>query len=148
VGSQVRATQWSARSAPRVLVVDDEADIRRIAYIALTRLGGMDVIEATSADEGIEAAERHQPDLILLDCMMPGKDGLYALRALRANPSTAQIPVVFLTAKSGMDDDAHLRQLGACGLVMKPFDPMTLSDRVRTLLDDEHVRHSGRRVSR
>jgi DNA-binding response OmpR family regulator len=124
-----------ARARTTVLVVDDEADIRHIATIALTRLGGMKVVEAASADEGLAAAERERPDLILLDCMMPGRDGLSALTALRANPATSRIPVVFLTAKSGLADEDVLRQLGARGLVMKPFDPTTLADRVRAFLD-------------
>jgi two-component system, OmpR family, response regulator len=136
-----------ARTATKVLVVDDEADIRRIACLALSRLGGMDAVEAAGADEAVEAAAREHPDIILLDCMMPGKDGMDALVALRANPSTADIPVVFLTAKSGLSDETLLRQLGVCGLVMKPFDPTTLSDRVRAFLDSGNERPLRRRVA-
>jgi CheY-like chemotaxis protein len=140
----MRATQ-SPRPVPRVLVVDDEADIRRIASIALARLGGMDVLEAASADEALEVAAREHPDVILLDCMMPGKDGMDALHALQAEPSTAAIPVVFLTARSGMADETVLRQLGARGVVMKPFDPTTLAERVRAFLsgDERLARRSA-----
>jgi two-component system, OmpR family, alkaline phosphatase synthesis response regulator PhoP len=127
--------QAQSRAAAKVLVVDDEADIRHIAGIALTRLGGMQVVEASTADEGIAVAVRERPDIILLDCMMPGRDGMSALQALRSNPATADIPVVFLTARSGLADDGTLQRLGARGLVMKPFDPTTLAQRVRALLE-------------
>jgi two-component system alkaline phosphatase synthesis response regulator PhoP len=142
-GAMIARSQEHARAAPtKVLVVDDEADIRHIARIALTRLGGMQVVEAASADEGVQAAAREQPDVILLDCMMPGRDGVDALRALRENPDTADIPVVFLTAKAGLANHELLQRLGACGLVMKPFDPTTLAERVRALLSGTERRHS------
>jgi CheY-like chemotaxis protein len=131
--------------AAKVLVVDDEPDIRQIAGLALTRLGGMEVVEAATADEALAAAEREHPDIILLDCMMPGKDGIAALAALRRNPATAGIPVVFLTARSGFADDATLRRLGARGLLMKPFDPTTLPERVRELLGPDGPRHGSAR---
>jgi CheY-like chemotaxis protein len=133
--------QPRAHAAAKVLVVDDEPDIRHIAGLALTRLGGMEVVEAANADEGIAAAEQEHPDIILLDCMMPGKDGLAALAALRDNPATASIPVVFLTARSGFADEATLRRLGARGLLMKPFDPTTLPEKVRELLSRDRERN-------
>jgi CheY-like chemotaxis protein len=96
----------------------------------------MEVVEAGGALEGIEMAEREQPDAILLDVMMPGIDGAAALRMLRQNPMTRLIPVIFLTARTGDLDDALVRELGANGLLLKPFDPSTLPGRLTALLAD------------
>jgi CheY-like chemotaxis protein len=110
----------------RVLVVDDEADIRRITRLCLTRFGGMEVLEAPSGPEALQLARDARPDAILLDVMMPGMDGPTTLQALRAAPETAAIPVVFLTAKAMESEIARLRTLGAVGVLTKPFDPEKL----------------------
>ena len=115
----------------KVLVVDDEADIRRIARLGLSRLGGCDVVEASSGSEALEQARRSRPDVILLDVMMPGQDGPATLKALRADPETEAVPVVFLTAKAMPSEVARLTALGAAGVLTKPFDPRTLAEQVR-----------------
>ena len=119
----------------KVLVVDDEDDIRRIAWISLAYVGGMDVCEASSGAAAVERARREDPDVVLLDMMMPGMDGVATLEALRAHPQTADIPVVFLTAKAASAEDVRVRALGARGVLVKPFDPMTLPGLLRGLLD-------------
>jgi CheY-like chemotaxis protein len=118
----------------RVLIVDDEPDIRRIARLSLARLGGMEVIEASNGDEGLRQARDERPDAILLDVMMPGRDGPSTLAALRSDPGTAAIPVVFLTAKAMPAELERLRSLGAVGVLTKPFDPMTLAADLRAAL--------------
>lgn len=118
----------------KVLIVDDEADIRRIACLGLARLGSCDVVEAQSGAQALEQARQAQPDVILLDVMMPGQDGPTTLEVLRADPSTASIPVVFLTAKAMPSEIARLTALGAAGVLTKPFDPRTLADQVRARL--------------
>jgi CheY-like chemotaxis protein len=118
----------------KVLVVDDEEDVRYVARISLGRVGQLIVIEASSGEEGIARAKSEQPDFILLDMMMPGMDGKATLVALRQQEETASIPVVFLTAKAKVDI-AHLKDLGACGVVLKPFNPMTLASEVAAILD-------------
>ena len=75
-----------------------------------------------------------RPDLILLDVMMPGMDGPAVLAVLRAEAGTAAIPVAFITARTGREDVERLLSLGACGVIAKPFDPMTLAERARALL--------------
>jgi two-component system, OmpR family, response regulator len=120
----------------KILIIDDEADIRRIAHLALGRVGAMEVLEATSGAEGLRKAEDNHPDAILLDVMMPGLDGPSTLAALRSNPATANIPVIFLTAKAMVSELARLRALGAAGVLTKPFDPMTLAGQVRAALKD------------
>jgi DNA-binding response OmpR family regulator len=121
-------------SLRRVLVIDDDPDIRHITHVALARMGGMEVIEAGGALEGLRLAEQELPDAILLDVMMPGLDGTAALKMLRENPKTVAIPVVFLTARLSELDEDRVTFLGAQGLVKKPFDPTTLAERLRELV--------------
>ena len=119
----------------KVLVIDDEKDVRYIARISLGRIGNMTVIEAASGEEGIACAKSERPDFILLDMMMPGMDGVATFRALREDEETASIPVVFLTAVAEVADIQWLRELGARGVVLKPFDPITLASKVTAILD-------------
>jgi CheY-like chemotaxis protein len=118
----------------KVLVVDDEADIRQVARLALGRVGGMQVVDTGRSDEAVDLAAREKPDAILLDVMMPGLDGPGALGALRADARTEAIPVVFLTAKAMPAEIQRLRALGAVGVLTKPFDPMTLAAALRAIL--------------
>lgn len=118
----------------KVLVVDDDEDLRRILRLSLTRVGGMAVCEAESVEEGLAAARTHVPDVVLLDVMLAGSDGPALLHALRADDTTRHIPVVFLTAETRPAEVARLQALGTAGLIAKPFDPMTLSAQLRALL--------------
>ncbi|HYI11869.1 MAG TPA: response regulator [Thermoanaerobaculia bacterium] len=118
----------------KVLVVDDEEDVRFVAQVSLGRVGKMTVIEASSGEEGIARARTEQPDFILLDMMMPGMDGAATFRALHADAATASIPVVFLTAKAMASEVKRLMDLGAKGVVLKPFDPMTLHKEIAAIL--------------
>ena len=119
----------------KVLIVDDDADIRSIARLSLSRVGGMDVIKAASGVEGVRKAQEEKPDVILLDMMMPTMDGLETLAALRSQPATALTPVIFLTAKAVGDEVERMTALGAAGVLIKPFDPRTLSEDVRALVN-------------
>jgi CheY-like chemotaxis protein len=118
----------------KVLVIDDEDDIRRIATLSLTRIGRMDVTDTADPDEALRQAAASPPDVILLDVMMPGRDGPAVLAELRARPATSAIPVVFLTARSEPEDVARLKALGAVGVLPKPFNPATLASELRALL--------------
>jgi len=117
----------------KVLVVDDDDDIRRIAMLSLIGVGGMEVAEASGGSEGIRRAREDRPDVILLDMMMPGMDATF--RALRGDPETSEIPVVFLTAKAMTSEVDRLKALGARGVLIKPFDPMTLPALLRGLVE-------------
>ncbi len=119
----------------KVLIIDDDADIRSIARLSLSRVGRMDVIEAASGVEGVRKAQEQKPDVILLDMMMPTMDGLETLSALRAQPATAMTPVIFLTAKAVGNEAERMTALGAAGVLIKPFDPRTLSEDVRALVN-------------
>lgn len=118
----------------KVLLIDDEDDIRRIAKLSLTRVGGLDVVDAADGATGVALAGAESPDVILLDVMMPGQDGPATLAALRANPATAGIPVVFLTAKAMPEELQRLLKLGVRGVLNKPFDPMTLPGQLKLIL--------------
>ena len=118
----------------KVLIVDDEPDIRRIAKLGLARVGKMDVVEATNGNEALARAKEDHPDAVLLDVMMPGLDGPSTLARLREDPATSGIPVVFLTAKAIAAEVERLKSLGAAGVLTKPFDPMTLARELRAVL--------------
>jgi CheY-like chemotaxis protein len=118
----------------KILIIDDEDDIRRISRLALGRVGGMEVVEAPSGKEGIAKAVVESPDAILLDVMMPEQDGPETLGLLKADPRTAHIPVIFLTAKAMASEVDRLRALGAKGVLTKPFDPMALAANVSAIL--------------
>jgi CheY-like chemotaxis protein len=118
----------------RILVVDDEPDIRLVARLALERLGGFEVVEAADADGAVAAVDARPPDAVLLDVMMPSDDGPATLRRLRALPDGNDLDVVFLTAKVQAAEVARLEALGVRGVLAKPFDPMTLATELRTLL--------------
>ncbi|MHB1552802.1 MAG: response regulator [Acidimicrobiales bacterium] len=118
----------------RVLLVDDEELIREVAEVALAKVGGWEVLTASSGEEGLGKAVAERPDAILLDVMMPGLDGPGTLARLQADPATASIPVVFLTAKVRQSEQQRWIDLGAAGVLVKPFDPMSLADQVAEVL--------------
>ena len=121
-------------SIQKVLYCDDEPDIRKIARMSLASIGGWSVSLASSGQEAIALAIQVQPDVILLDVMMPGMDGPATLEQLRENPLTSDIPVVFLTAKVQPHEVESYLKLGAVGVIAKPFDPITLPDQIRELI--------------
>jgi CheY-like chemotaxis protein len=114
----------------KVLIIDDEDDIREVAALSLESVAGWDVITASSGSQGLARAIEHQPDAILLDVMMPGMDGPTTFRELRKNPATAKIPVLLLTAKVQSSDQRRFADLGVESVLFKPFDPMTLADQI------------------
>lgn len=118
----------------RVLLIDDEELIREVAKVSLTKVGGWEVITACSGEEGLGRAIAEQPDAILLDVMMPGLDGPGTIERLKADPVTAAIPVVFLTAKVRQSEQRQWTDLGAAGVLVKPFDPMLLAGQVAEVL--------------
>ncbi|WP_257462575.1 response regulator [Archangium lipolyticum] len=118
----------------KVMLVDDEDDIRTIGQLSLGRVGGWQTVLAASGAEAVTRAAAEQPDLILLDVMMPGMDGPTTLSRLRAQEATAKTPVIFMTAKIQKQEVARYLELGAVGVIGKPFDPMTLPAEIKRLL--------------
>jgi CheY-like chemotaxis protein len=116
--------------AHRILIIDDEEDIREVAALSLETMAGWEVVLASSGAQGLARAIEHQPEAILLDVMMPGMDGPETFRELRKNPATAAIPVLLLTAKVQSSDQRRFADLGVQAVLFKPFDPLTLSAQI------------------
>ncbi len=118
-------------TALRVLHVEDEPDIREVVEVSLGLDPNIMSRSCGSGQEALAIVRDWAPDIILLDVMMPVMDGPATLACLRANPSTADIPIVFMTARAQSRELDLFRSLGAAGVIPKPFDPMTLAVSVR-----------------
>ena len=130
----------------KILLAEDEADIRKVAQISLQFRGGWEVLLATDGEDCLAKAAQDPPDLILLDCMMPKLDGYETCRRLKRDPALRQIPVIFLTAKA---QEAEVRKglsLGAVGYLIKPFNPMSLAAEIRQILEGSDAASSGEKL--
>ncbi len=118
----------------RILIIDDEDDIREATQVCLEVIGEWEVLTASSGREGLAIAAVEKPDVILLDVMMPDMDGLTTFEKLRANPDTQNIPVVFLTAKTQPAEQRQLTKLNVAAVINKPYDPFNLSEQITQVL--------------
>lgn len=121
-------------ASKQILIIDDEPAILRIAQLGLQLEEGWEPLTASSGVQGLTLAEKNHPDAILLDVMMPEFDGFSILNQLKANPNTASIPVIFLTAKHQAADRRRFYQAGVSGVIPKPFDPTTLASQIAGFL--------------
>ena len=126
------------QSLQRVLVVEDDVDIQAVVRMALELVGGYTVEICSGGRSALRVAETFKPALVLLDVMMPDMDGPTVLKHLRAQPATARLPIVFVTAKAQAHEVAAYRALGALGVISKPFDPMTLSTQLANIFNDSN----------
>lgn len=110
----------------RILIVDDDDDIRDVVQISLEEFAGWSVVTAASGREGLQLAKTEKLDAIVLDISMPDMDGFQLCAALQADPQTRNIPIVVLTAKALPSDRNRFAMLDIAGLITKPFDPMTV----------------------
>ena len=117
----------------RILCVDDEEDILQVAKLSLEMVGGFEVTLCHGSRGAVAEARDFRPDLVLLDVMMPEMDGPTTFTHLRADEVAAGIPVVFMTAKVQPSEVQHYLDLGAIGVVSKPFDPMTLPQEIQEM---------------
>lgn len=118
----------------RILLIDDEDDIREATQICLEMTGAWEVLTASSASVGLIEAALHQPDAILLDVMMPDMDGLTTFQKLQENSATQNIPVILLTAKAQPAEQRRFTQLNVAAVITKPYNPFTLSEQVEQAL--------------
>jgi two-component system, OmpR family, response regulator len=126
--------EFSRLTAMRLLCADDEADIRTILELALGLDPDIQVEIVESGQDALARAKETRFDAILLDGMMPGLDGYETCRRLKADKATADVPVVFLTAKTQRDEVARALEIGAVACLTKPFDPLTIAAEVRAAL--------------
>jgi CheY-like chemotaxis protein len=122
--------------AYRVVLVDDDPDLRKLVKLTLEFTAGWQVSTAADGTEGIETVRNEQPDVAVVDIMMPDMDGYEVCRRLKDDPETEGIPVVFLTARKELDRE-KVKACGAHGVVVKPFEPELLADELRQLCDRE-----------
>jgi CheY-like chemotaxis protein len=123
-----------AVATKRILAIDSDRNTQNIVRACLQKLGGWEVIIASSACEGLVKAELELPDAILLEGMMFDLDAATFLQRLRANPKTQSLPVIFLTKQPNLTERQQFLQLGASGAIAKPFDPLTLVGKIAETL--------------
>ena len=117
-----------------ILLIDDEETIQEVVQVGIKIEAGWQVAIASSGTEGIDLAEKQQPDVILLDVMMPDMDGIDTLSLLKANDNTSAIPVIFLTAKAQAEEKNQFQSLGVVDVITKPFNSMTLASQIAKIL--------------
>ncbi len=119
----------------KILHVEDDESIREIVDLALEMAGGFEVVQCDSGEAALARANDYIPDVLLLDMMMPGLTGRQTLELLRERPEFAEIPAIFMTARAQPNEMDELRQIGAVDVISKPFDPITLGDQIKAVLD-------------
>jgi len=117
----------------RILVIEDQEDNRQIVRDLMTA-SGYELIEATTGEEGLEAASRERPDLILMDIQLPGIDGYEVTRRIKADPKLRQIPIIAVTSYALSGDDKKAFAAGCDGYVTKPYSPRLLLAKIREYL--------------
>lgn len=122
----------------KILYVEDDLDIQVVAQMALEMVGGFTTAICSSGPEAIAKVSHFQPDMILLDVMMPGMDGPTTLINLRAIEGLQSVPAVFMTAKVMPSDIERYKELGAVDVIAKPFDPMTLATQLQDIWSKFH----------
>ena len=128
-------SQGDEKAGMKILIIEDDEDVRSVASLSLKLIGGLQVVEAEGSAQGVKLAATEKPDAILLDMLMPEMDGSQTIDVLKRNPDTAAIPVVFLTTRTLSSDSEEMKNLGAAGILHKPFDPMTLASQIREIIN-------------
>ena len=133
----------STQTLQKILCAEDEPLIQAILRAALERVGGFTTRICGSGEEAIKVAPEFAPDLILLDVMMPGMDGRATLAALRQLPSLKETPIAFITTIGGAREIDDFLELGAVGIIIKPFEPKALAETVRRIWANARARKAG-----
>ncbi len=118
----------------KILIIEDEPDLRLILEMSIRHAGTFDVVLASDGIEGMEVAQRELPDLILIDALMPRMDGYAACKQIKHDDTLKNIPVIFLTAKTDRKEIDRAIKAGASGFLPKPFDPLKLSDQIEEII--------------
>ncbi len=123
------------------MLIDDDENMNVVMKLALETVGGWQLEICLSGKEAIEKVSSFQPDLILLDAVMPDMSGPETLQALRKIPTLSQIPVLFISGKNRDELLEEVKFLGACGVLRKPFNPLTLKDSIQKIWDESQAIH-------
>ncbi|MCX7560206.1 response regulator [Sulfitobacter sp. F26204] len=118
----------------KLLHVEDDADIREIAEMALGLSGEFEIVQCETGEAALSKIESYTPDVVLLDMMMPGMTGRQTLEKMRQRPELADIPAIFMTARAQHSEIEELLQIGAADVISKPFDPMALPDQIKVAM--------------
>ncbi|WP_084421445.1 response regulator [Henriciella litoralis] len=129
-------------SKPKILVADDDRMLRALLSHKLKALG-CDIVATENGKEALEVLENESIDLVILDGMMPIMDGTEALQRMRANPKTADLPVIMLTARRREEDAILALEMGATDYISKPFNPDELMIRIRRWLNGSGQNQAG-----
>lgn len=121
----------------RIICADDEADMRMLIKMSLENVGGYEVMVCSSGQELLDKITHWNPELVILDAVMPGMDGLETLKQLRIQDKYAETPVIFMTGKA-REREHEFKDAGALGVVTKPFDPIYLAQDVQKLWESSH----------
>lgn len=127
-----------AKKLSKIMLVEDEPDIQEVARLSLETIGDFTVYTCNSGREALDTAPTIMPDLIILDMMMPGMDGLTTLKLLREDEKLKNIPVIFMTAKAQTNEMKNYIDNGALGAISKPFDPMQLSASINEIWNKQN----------
>jgi len=123
-----------------ILYVEDDEDIAEVTMMTLQMLGGFDVVHCNSGQRALDRFASVAPQLVLMDVMMPEMDGPETLRRLRQQSGAAErVPVIFMTARAQLHEQAAYRALGALGVIVKPFDPITLGTQIAEIWESRHA---------
>lgn len=122
-----------AEKLKKILYVEDDEDIAEVTTMTLEGLGGFEVKHCASGQQALDAFSAYKPQLVLMDVMMPVMDGPKMLEHLRKLPQGEVTPVVFMTAKAQTHEQAAYKEIGALGVIVKPFDPLTLCEDIKKL---------------
>lgn len=127
-------------SLQRILLADDEPDILEISRIALETVGGFEVSVCLSGKTLLERLPEFKPDLVIVDVLMPDMTGPEVFEEIRQRPEYDEVPVIYLTGVIQEEELEDLRETGVADIILKPFDPMTLADRINGVLKGSHGR--------
>ena len=122
----------------RILYVEDDDDIRQVSQVALEDVGGYEVKLCESGQRALDTVTSFNPDLILLDVMMPDMDGIETFQKLQERGALENVPVILMTAKVHPEEMARYREMGVFDVIPKPFDPMSVSEEIARIWERYH----------
>lgn len=122
----------------KILYAEDEVDVQTVVELTIQTMSDYQIKICNNGKELLDLVDEYNPDLILLDVMMPEMDGPTTFKNLQENPKTKNIPIIFMTAKAQVHEVEKFKETGALGVITKPFDPMTLCDEIQEIWNSKN----------